>query len=109
MKLLVDAQLPPVLVDWLRRQGHEAAHVAEWSLLAASDAEIWAWAAAGRYVIVTKDADFEGLSTTDREGPRLLWLRVGNIRNRGLISRLALEWPRIEQAFADGARVVEFW
>ena len=109
MRLLVDAQLPPVLADWLRRQGHDALHVLDWTMTDAADGEIWRRASKGGYVIVTKDADFDGLAATDRAGARVLWLRVGNIRNRGLIGRLALEWPRGEQAFAEGARVVEFW
>ena len=109
MRLVVDAQRPPVLAEWLQRQGHEARHVSDWSALGGTDLEIWRHASAEGFVIVTKDSDFEALSTTDRAGTRVLWLRVGNIRNRGLISRLALEWPRIEEAFAAGARIVEFW
>jgi len=27
VKFLVDAQLPPMLADWLRKAGHEALHV----------------------------------------------------------------------------------
>ena len=78
-------------------------------MINSADHDIWRRAHAEAYVIVTKDSDFEALSTLDREGPRVLWLRVGNLPNCKLISRLALEWSRVEQAFEGDARVVEFW
>ena len=37
----------------------------------------------------------------------LLWLRTGNLRTRALIERLQADWPRIEQAFSKGQKVVE--
>jgi predicted nuclease of predicted toxin-antitoxin system len=41
MRLLVDAQMPPALARWLTSLGHQAEHVADIGLLAASDLEIW--------------------------------------------------------------------
>lgn len=58
MKLLVDAQLPQALAEWLRDQGLSADHLAELGLLSASDGEIWDLALSKGYVIVTKDRDF---------------------------------------------------
>ena len=38
MKFLVDAQLPPMLAEWLRRAGHETKHVQDVDLRDADDA-----------------------------------------------------------------------
>ena len=49
MRFLVDAQLPPALATVACRQGHEAEHVGDRQMQAASDAEIWDYRAqAGR-------------------------------------------------------------
>jgi predicted nuclease of predicted toxin-antitoxin system len=41
MRFIVDAQLPPALARWLAAKGHEAEHVADLQMEAASDAAIW--------------------------------------------------------------------
>lgn len=46
MRFLVDAQLPPALCGWLRARGHDAVHVVDIGMLAASDASIAARAEA---------------------------------------------------------------
>jgi predicted nuclease of predicted toxin-antitoxin system len=58
MRFLVDAQLPPALVRWLADEGHEAEHVADREMQAASDAAIWDYALATSAAIITKDEDF---------------------------------------------------
>jgi predicted nuclease of predicted toxin-antitoxin system len=40
MRFLVDAQLPPALARWRAEQGHQAEHVADINLAAASDGTI---------------------------------------------------------------------
>lgn len=57
MRFLVDAQLPPALARWLIEKGHEAQHVGDTGLQAASDGAIWDYAAREGAVIVTKDED----------------------------------------------------
>jgi predicted nuclease of predicted toxin-antitoxin system len=58
LKFLIDAQLPPSLEAWFGEKGYEAQHVASLLKADASDAEIWDFAVAGGFVIVTKDRDF---------------------------------------------------
>lgn len=41
MRFLVDAQLPPALAHWLSARGHEAVHVGELGMQAATDRVIW--------------------------------------------------------------------
>ena len=105
MRFLVDAQLPPALAWWLVERGHEAVHVGEIGMLAASDAAIAARAEADRAVLVSKDEDFVMLRLPDRFA--LLWLRCGNATNRALVAWLEVRWARIETLMSEGERFVE--
>ena len=73
MKFLIDAQLPPGLARWFRTKGHEADHVFEIGLGAASDREIAERAEADNAVLASKDEDFLILRLPDRFA--LLWMR----------------------------------
>jgi predicted nuclease of predicted toxin-antitoxin system len=65
VKFLVDANLPPALVEWLTSEGYEAQHVAGLGLENASDRAIWPYAQASSACIVTKDEDFVLLQSLD--------------------------------------------
>jgi predicted nuclease of predicted toxin-antitoxin system len=105
MRFLVDAQLPPALCGWLRERGHEAVHVFETGLIAASDEAIAARAEADGAVLVSKDEDFVTLRLPDRFA--FLWLRCGNATNRALAAWLDVRWERVEALLEDGERFVE--
>ncbi|MBO9527258.1 MAG: DUF5615 family PIN-like protein [Sphingobium yanoikuyae] len=105
MKFLIDAQLPPALCRWLRDHGHEAVHVSEIDMIAASDVAIAARAEADGAVLISKDEDFILLRLPDRFV--LLWLRCGNATNRALVAWLEPRWARIEVLLGCGERLVE--
>lgn len=83
-KFLVDAQLPPAPVRWLRDAGHEAEHVEEVGLREAHDGTIWAHALQTGAIVVTQDEEFAARSVRDTSGPIIVWLRVGNTTSRAL-------------------------
>ena len=58
MKCLVDNQLPPALVRFLKARDCYAEHVRDIGLSQATDAEIWEFAIKGDYVLISKDEDF---------------------------------------------------
>lgn len=107
MKFLVDAQLPPALADWLASQGHEADHVSAVLSLNALDADIWALAMQRAAVIVTKDRDFAIWAAARRQGPQVVWVRMGNATTAALIAWLEPRWTAIENALRDGTHLVE--
>ena len=72
MRFLVDAQLPPALARWLADKGHEAAHVGDLGMQAASDAAIWDCAIASSSVVVTKDEDFAQRKVLVGNGPAVV-------------------------------------
>lgn len=106
MTFLVDAQLPPALARLLVELGHEAQHVHDLGMSAASDAEIWELARRHNLILVTKDEDF---SQRHLRGPvvRVVWLRLGNCSNRALITWFAPLLPQVLVRLTAGDRLVE--
>jgi predicted nuclease of predicted toxin-antitoxin system len=105
---LVDAQLPPALAEALRQARCEAFHVADIGLLTATDQRIWNEAVSRGAVLVTKDRDFPQLRATRKDGPAILWIRVGNSDNKTLISKILRNLPAIIDAAERGETVIEF-
>jgi predicted nuclease of predicted toxin-antitoxin system len=105
---LVDAQLPPALAEALRQAGCQAFHVADIGLLTATDQQIWEEAVSRGATLITKDRDFPQLRATRKEGPTILWIRVGNSDNKTLISKILHSLPAILDAAERGETVIEF-
>jgi len=78
MKLLFDQNLSPRLTRLLDDIYANSVHVREVGLRDASDLEIWEYAKAYGYAIVSKDSDFQQRSLLLGAPPKFIWLRVGN-------------------------------
>ena len=91
----------------LQAAGHEALHVSELGLGAASDEVILDRAAKERCVIVTQDTDFGTLlSSSPQRLPSVILFRMRDGRP-SVQARVLLEnIPVLEQALRDGAIVV---
>jgi len=61
-----------------------------------SDTALWEYARAHEFVIVTKDADFSHRVMVFGPPPRIIHLRVGNIRRKDFHEFLARVWSEIE-------------
>ena len=107
MRFLVDAQLPPALARWLAAQGHEAQHVADLGMQAASDAAIWNHAGAVSAAVVTKDEDFAQRKVLNRTGPAVVWIRLPNTRRRDLLTWFGTVLPDIVAALEKGETLIE--
>jgi predicted nuclease of predicted toxin-antitoxin system len=105
---LIDAQLPPSLAEALRSSGCQAVHVADLGLLTATDRQIWGEALSRSAVLVTKDRDFALFRATSRDGPAIVWVRIGNTDNRTLIEQVLRSLPAIIAAVERGETVIEF-
>ena len=78
MKLLLDQNLSPKLVNQLVDLFPDSTHVQMVGLDAAGDAEVWNYARDNDYFIVSKDVDFSDRSTIHGMPPKVIWLRRGN-------------------------------
>lgn len=79
MRLLFDQNLSRRLVSVLSGLYPDSTHVSLVGLDTATDREIWDFAAAQDYVIVSKDSDFRQLAFLLGGPPKTVWLRVGNV------------------------------
>ncbi|GAB3713988.1 hypothetical protein GCM10027592_53450 [Spirosoma flavus] len=98
LKFLVDTQLPPMLATYLQWKGAEAIHTThfpEGHLL--QDTDIAKIAIEEGRIIVTKDSDFPDAFFLKGAPPRVVYLRLGNIRNRELTAFLETRWSVIEE------------
>jgi predicted nuclease of predicted toxin-antitoxin system len=66
-----------------------------------SDAELWEYARINDLVIVSKDADFSERILISKPPPRVIHLRVGNLRRAELHLFLEQIWPRVEALLAS--------
>jgi predicted nuclease of predicted toxin-antitoxin system len=53
-------------------------HVRNLGLASADDLDVWNYAKAHGFVIVSKDSDFHQRSFVEGAPPKVIWLRVGN-------------------------------
>ena len=106
MKFLVDAQLPTALARWLAARGHDASHVADFGMAAASDHLIWQEVSQKSFVLITKDEDFVELARI-KPGPKIIWVRAGNMTRKQLLEKFDRAMGPIEAALQHGETLIE--
>ena len=84
MKLLFDENLSHNLVGKLANVYPDSEHVRNAALKEASDTEIWEYARAHSYVIVSKDSDFHQRSLLLGFPPKVIWVKLGNCSTRSV-------------------------
>jgi predicted nuclease of predicted toxin-antitoxin system len=78
LKLLLDQNLSPRLIQRLSDLYPGSAHVSQHGLEEADDTEVWAYARENGYLILSKDADFSDMSSVRGFPPKIIWIRRGN-------------------------------
>lgn len=108
MRFLVDNALSPVIAERLRGEGHDALHVRDFGLEAASDEEVFGLANAEDRVLVSADTDFGTLLALRKSSkPSVVIFRRSSERHPGSQARLLLEnLPRMEDSLEEGSVVV---
>ena len=91
MKLWLDAQLSPLLAEWIGEH-YPASAVAlrKLSLRDAEDQDIFDAAKKQDAIVMTKDSDFVLLLERFGPPPKIIWIRCGNTSNermREILSR----------------------
>ena len=106
MRFLVDANLSPRVAEWLRSQGHDAAHVFEIGLNEAGDHRILEEAARKRWILLTVDLDFGELLARSSGRASVLILRLRSTATATVSKRLEVALKQAAAALDDGAVVV---
>ncbi len=96
MKLLLDQNLSPQLVYRLADLFPGSLHVSTAGLGSADDKDVWHYAEAEGFTIVTKDADFNDLAVILASPPQVIWLRLGNCTTKQVETHLRANVEIIE-------------
>ena len=83
-----------------------SAHLADAGLLGASDGVVRDAAAAGGYVLVTKDENLQRLSVLRGPPPKVVWVRLGNCATADVARLLRLRAGDIARFVAARGRGV---
>ena len=110
MKFLVDAHLPPGLCALLQAAGHDAVHTRQLTAQNRTpDETINELSLRDQRVVVTKDSDFYHSHLLHGKPWKLLLLRTGNIRTRGLKALFQQHLPTIVAALDNNSLVELDW
>lgn len=100
MRLLLDQNLSRKLIKQIEDAYPYSCHLTSVLPESSTDREIWLFAEANDFVIVTKDDDFEQRSVLLGHPPKVIWIRLGNCRTADVAS-LLLNSKNIIHAFGD--------
>ncbi len=97
MKLLLDENLSPRLLNRLGELFPGIAHVREVGLKQANDHSIWNWAEQNEFAIVTTDADFVGIFLQRGWPPKIIHLEQCDFPLRVIEEQLRRNAVRITE------------
>lgn len=106
MKVLVDMNLSPRWVEFLRAAGYEALHWSSIGKATAPDQELLRFAAQHGYTVITHDLDFGSiLAATHGNSPSVIQIRQQDVDPSVLASRVTSALNHLKTELEAGALV----
>ena len=103
MKVIFDQNLSPHFVGQLSDLFPDSSHRSIVGLERAGDGEVWAYARANDFIIVTKDADFGDATVMQGFPPKVIWLQLGNCTTRQIADALRSNYSAIAALGTDSS------
>lgn len=88
MKLLLDQNLSFRILKNLSKLFPDSNHVKNIGLCDSSDIEIYNYAKANNYLIITFDSDFLDIALMKGSPPKLIWINTGNLTSKAVLELL---------------------
>ncbi len=101
MRLLFDQNLSHRLIASLVDDFAGSARVRDVGLATSSDSDVWKYAAANGFAIVSKDYDFQQRALLFGHPPKVIWIRLGNCRTEDISALLFSRKSEIDRFEAD--------
>jgi predicted nuclease of predicted toxin-antitoxin system len=102
VKLLLDENLSPHLVESLSDLYPDSLHVHSCGLGSANDADIWEYSKTNGFTIVSKDSDFQERSILLGSPPKVILLRASNCTRKEVEGLLRAAFPVISRFIVEG-------
>ena len=108
MRFLIDNALSPIVGEELSRAGHDAVHVRDLGMAAASDEQIFDRAAQEGRIVISADTDFGTLLAGRKQSvPSVILFRHGSQHRPGdQVTLLRANLPQLQQSLEAGSLVV---
>ena len=97
MKLLFDHNLSPKLIYRLAELFPNSNHVYQLGLDQVEDRQVWQYAKANGFTIVTKDSDYNELLILLDFPPKIIWIRRGNCSTNEIENILRMHYLDIQE------------
>jgi predicted nuclease of predicted toxin-antitoxin system len=101
MKLLLDENVSRRAIPRLDSYFPASTHVCLVGLEQATDQQIWAYATANDFTIVTCDSDFHEMSLLLGAPPKVIWIQIGNPSTDEVVSMLISAREELALSLAD--------
>lgn len=86
MKLLLDQNVSHNLVAKLRPHFPDTSHLRNLGMRQTTDEEVWQFARANGFALLTKDFDFYHRALTRGHPPKVIWLNIGNCNTSTILN-----------------------